>query len=161
MPCVFISLTNRSKYVECKFCHMCVTTGEDCSKAYSLFDAINNSFLSDNVDWDNAVGIGLDNTNSNMGNNNSLKSRILEKNPYCFVAGCNCHLFYLAAPRGGKEFAEFDIEDHQIDLFCFFKGSSRRKVILSEYVDFIGLVWEDIVCYVKTRCLSLERCCDK
>ena len=68
---------------------MCVTTGEDCSKAYSLFDAINNSFIRDDIDWDNAASIGLDNTNSNMGNNNSLKSRIY---PNCFVAGCNFHL---------------------------------------------------------------------
>ena len=162
--CVHIFDVNRSKRVECKFYDMCVTTGEDCSKAYSLFDAINNSFISDDIGWDNAVSIGLDNTNSNMGNNNSLKSRILKKNPNCFVAGCNCHLSHLAASKGGKAFAEvsgFDVEDHQIDLYYFFKGSSRRKGILLEYSDFVGLEWESIIRYVKTRWLSLEKCCDK
>ena len=31
----------------------------------------------------------LDNMDSNMGNKNSIKSRILKRNPECFIAGCN------------------------------------------------------------------------
>ena len=43
---------------------MCSTTGEDCSKAETLFTAINDAFKSDDLDWDNVVSVGLDNTNT-------------------------------------------------------------------------------------------------
>ena len=70
---------NRSKKVECKFYGMCVTTGEHSGKAENIFSAIDSTMTNDGVDWNNLVSIGLDNTNSNMGIRNSIKSRILQK----------------------------------------------------------------------------------
>lgn len=96
------------------------------------------------LNWDNVVSVGLDNTYCNMGNKNSLKTRILEKNSSCFVAGCNCHLVHSAAGKGEQAYSDisgFDCEDHQVDLYYFFKGSSRRKGIFTEYLDFVGLEW--------------------
>ena len=43
---------------------MCSTSGEDCSKAETLFTTINDAFKSDDLDWDNVVSVGLDNTNT-------------------------------------------------------------------------------------------------
>ena len=48
-----------------------------------------------------------------------------------------------------------------MDLYYFVKGSSRRKGILTELIDFTGLEWENFVRYVKTRWLFLEQCCNK
>ena len=78
---------NRSKKVECKFYDMCVTTGEHSGKAENIFSAIDSTMTNDGVDWNNLVSIGLDNTNSNMGIRNSIKSRILQKNSdvFCLV----------------------------------------------------------------------------
>ena len=59
-----------SAVIECKFYDMCVTSGEDCSKANSLFEAMNHCFIKHGIDWENAVSIGLDNTNTNVSNNN-------------------------------------------------------------------------------------------
>ena len=39
---------------------MCLTSGEDCSKADSLFEATNQCFIKDGIDWENAVSIGLE-----------------------------------------------------------------------------------------------------
>ena len=75
--CVYIFDVSRSMRAECKFYDMCVTSEEDCSKADSLFEAVNQCFVKDGIDWENAVG--LDNTNTNVGNNNSIKTRIHEK----------------------------------------------------------------------------------
>lgn len=58
-------------------------TGEYCSKADSLLETINQCFIKDGIDWENAVSIGLDNTNTNVGNYNSMKTRIHEKNKNC------------------------------------------------------------------------------
>ena len=162
--CAYIFDVNNSKRVEFKFYSMCSKSGENCSKASTLFDKIDDTLRGDGVEWTNVVSFGLDNTNSNMGCRNSLKSRILEKNSCCFVAGCNCHLVHLAAGKGGQAYegiTGFSCEDHQCDLYYFFKGSTRRKGILAEYLSFVELDWENFVRYVKTRWLSLEQCCDK
>ena len=130
------------------------TSGEDCSKAEALFTAINDAFKSDDLDWDNAVSVGLDNTYANMGSINSLRTRILAENPQTFIAGCNCHLAHLAAGKGGEAYAsvtKFDCEDHQVDLYYFFKRSTRRKGILQEYMDFVGCEWENFTRFLSTR----------
>ena len=88
----------------CKFYDMCVTSAEDCSKADSLFEAVNQCFIKDGIDWENAVNICLGNTNTSVGNNNSIKTRIHEKKE-CFSASCNSHLCHLATRAGGKAFA--------------------------------------------------------
>ena len=58
---------------------MCVTTGEHSGKADNIFSAIDSTMTNDGVDWNNLFSIGLDNTNSNMGIRNSIKSRTLKK----------------------------------------------------------------------------------
>ena len=73
------------KNVEFRFFEICTTTGEHCSEA------------SNDISWENCISVGLDNTNANMGDHNSTKSRVLNHNSACFLAGCNCHLVHLAA----------------------------------------------------------------
>ena len=98
-----------------------------------------------------------------MGSRNSLKTRILVENPQNFIAGCNCHLAHLGAGKGGEAYVsitKFDCEDHQVDLYYFFKRSFRREGILQEYVDFVGCEWENFTRFISTSWLSLEICCD-
>ena len=86
----------KSKRVEFQFYDMCATSGELCSKASTLFEAIDGTLTKDGLDWD-IVSVGLDNTNANVGNKNSIKSRVHEKKASCFIADYNCHLSHLAA----------------------------------------------------------------
>ena len=53
------------------------------------------------------------------------------------------------------------MEQHQVDLYYYFKGSTRRKCILFDYIYFVGLEWDEIARFVPTRWLCLERCCQK
>ena len=46
-------------------------------------------------------------------------------------------------------------------LYYYFNGSTRRKRILIDYLQFVGLELEKMSRFVKTRWLCLERCCDK
>ena len=95
---------------------------------------------------------------------NSIKSRILEKSSDVFVVGCSCHLAHLAASAAGQAYQEimdFDMEDHQVDMYYFFKNSTRRKGILLEYLDFMDQECENMSLLVKIRWLSLETCCNK
>ena len=125
--CAHIFDVNRSNKMEIKLYDMCITSGEDCSKAETLFNAIDSAFVTDELSWKQCVSVGLDNTNVNMGNRNSVKSRVLQKNPCCFIAGCNCHLAHIAAKKGGSAYSktsQFDIEDHMVDLYYYLKGST-------------------------------------
>ena len=136
---------------------MCSTSGEDCSKAETLFTVINDAFKSDDLDWENVVSVGLDNINTNIGSRNSLRTRILAKNPQTFIAGCNCYLAHLAARKGGEDYAsvrKFDCENHQVYLYYFFRRSTRRTGVLQEYMDIVGSEWENFTRFVSTRWLS-------
>ena len=155
---------NRSKKVEYKFYGMCVTTGEHSGKAENIFTAIDSTVTNDGVDWNSLVSIGLDNTNSNMGIRNSIKSTILQKNSDLFVAGCSFHLAHLAAGAGGQAYqgvTDLDMEDHQVDMYHFFKNNTQRKGILLECLEFMGQEWEHMSRFVQTRWLSPKNCCNK
>ena len=47
----------------------------DVPTAASMFDSVNTLFERYNVQWDHCMGIGLDNTNANIGERNFGKSR--------------------------------------------------------------------------------------
>ena len=49
--CVNIFDANNSSQVQTKFYDMCVTTGVDCSKSETLFNAINDKFVKDDIHW--------------------------------------------------------------------------------------------------------------
>ena len=66
----------------------------------------------------------------------------MEKIRNASIAGCNCPLCHLAAGAGGKAFDEecgFEIDEHQVDLYYFFKGSFKRKEISIESLSFVNL----------------------
>ena len=80
------------------------------------------------VTWGNCISLGVDNTNTNVDEHNSIKSRALKENKSIFIARCNCHLVYLAAGQGGKAYANisgFDMEEHQVDIYYYFKKSTE------------------------------------
>ena len=88
----------------------------------------------------------------------------MNENKSCFIAGWSCHLTHLAARAGGRAFqkvSHFNLEDQQADLYYYFQGSTRRKGILIEYIQFLALEWEEMSRFVKIRWLCLTRCCDK
>ena len=146
---------NKSKRVEFKFYDMCATSGEYCSKASTLFDAKDSSLTKEGLDWDNVASVGVDNKNSNSGNKNSVMSRVLEKKSAVLHSRLQlCYLAHLAAGKRRSAYSNvsgFACKEHQGDLYYFFKGSSRQKDILTEFLDLTGLDWENLFRYLKTR----------
>lgn len=137
--CTHILDVERSNKVEAKFFNMSSTSGKPCSTAGSLFNAIDNTFTSDEISWEQCASIGLNNTNVNVGDKNSIKSRVQQRNKSCFIAGCNCHLANTAASNGGSTYScvsGFDTADHMVDLY-YFKSSTRRKGFLPEFLKFL------------------------
>ena len=114
--CINIFDANNSLGVQSFTYDMRVNTEVDCSKSETLFNAINDKFVKDDIHWQNVISVGLDNSSAKMGICNSVKSRILhQENPDCLNVGCNCHLAHLAASKDGAAYHKktgFDIEEH-------------------------------------------------
>ena len=70
---------NEGKVVS-QLLNMCTCKKND---AESLFGLIDDALKKEDVNWNNCVAIGMDNTSVNMENHNSIKTRVLEKKLVC------------------------------------------------------------------------------
>ena len=126
------------------FYYMYTTTGEHFSTVQILF--------------------GADNINTNVGQHNLIKSRALTGNKSVFITSFNCHLVHITACQGRKAFEnifECDIEEHQVNIYYYFKTSMQRKRISKEYIELVGEEWNNTIQLVSTTQFSLELCCNK
>ncbi len=122
-----------------KFLDMNLLEGRDALTADVMFESVDTILTENNVRWDHCMAIGLDNTNVNIGEHNSIKSRAKEKNENIVIAGCPCHVLHNASSKAAMSFSEvtgFDIEDHCVDVFYWLDKSGKRKSILKEYYQF-------------------------
>lgn len=64
------------------------------------------SKVKDDNPWANVVAVGVDNTNSNIGKYNSIKSRLAAAKPAVYVHRCPCHILHNTAKKGAKSIAQ-------------------------------------------------------
>ena len=101
------------------------------STAEGIFTKMEDVLSKHGISWKYCVG----NTSVNMGCRNSIKTRIIQKNPAVYVMGCPCHIVHNTAGKAGTAFEEvtgFNVEDLVIDLFYWFEKSTKRKACLSD-----------------------------
>ena len=147
-----------------KFLDMNLLEGRDASTADVMFESVDNILTINDIRWDHCMAIGLDNTNVNIGEHNSIKSRAKEKNEDIVIAGCPCHILHNASAKATMAFSEitgFDIEDHCVDVFYWFDKSSKSKSILKEYYEFCDTEYEEVIKFISTRWLCLELCINR
>ena len=96
---------SRSK-ASTQFLDMCMSS---ISTAEGIFSKVDSVLETHDISWDNCVGFGLDNTSVNMGCHNSIKSRVLQKNPSIYIMGCPCHIVHNTAGKAGQAFEEVRI----------------------------------------------------
>lgn len=155
---------NRSKVVTNHFLSMCVTSGEDCCKALTIFEAIEKAFNDDLMPWCNCISLSVDNTNAMVGKKNSVASNFLKKNSDIFISGCPCHLAHIAASHAHDSFSNYiklNVENLCIDSFYWFDKSSKRKGKLLEYFEFCDQEFKTVLKHLSVRWLSLERCLNR
>lgn len=66
----------------------------------AMFNMISSTLRDNDIPIENCVAVALDNTNSNMGAHNSLKTRMQGANPSIYVVGCVCHMLHNAGQHG-------------------------------------------------------------
>ena len=71
--------------------------------AQVMFDALTKELEYHKIPWSNVIGYTADTVSVMVGKNNSVLSRIKEKQPKLFSLGCTCHLAALCATAGLKK----------------------------------------------------------
>ena len=149
---------NSSKVVT-RFLDMCASAS---STAEALFTALDDKLaelLESDTPWANCISVGVDNTSVNIGRRNSIKTRVLQRNPNVFFNGCPCHIIHNTAHKAGEAFtlhSGFDLEEFVIDTFYWFDKSTKRKNELASYCTFCDQAYRSMIKHVSTRWLSLE-----
>ena len=150
---------NRGRVVT-QLLDMCLTTGQQSATAESIFNKMDETLKSNEIQWTNCVGAGVDNTSVNLGRKNSIRTRVLQQNPATYFMGCPCHIVHNVALKASASFTlvtKFDVEELMIDNFYYFDKSTKRKNGLSEYFAFCDTEYRKVLKHVSTRWLSLER----
>jgi len=125
--------------------------------AENLFQAINQVFVTRDIQWSNCIGYSSDNCNVMTGKKNSVLSRVREQNPNVFDLGCVCHLANLCVQAAVKTLP-LPVEDLLIDIYFHFFHSSKRKELYKEYQIFTETDPLKIIKHCTTRWLSLDNC---
>lgn len=138
---------------------MCTASAATAEAIYSVVDGKLAKLLDTDNPWKLCTSVGVDNTSVNIGIHNSLKSRVLQRNPAVYFSGCPCHILHNAAQKAAEVFSSecgFDLEEFTIDLYYWFDKSTKRKNTLRSYCEFCDQEYRSAIKHVSTRWLSLE-----
>ena len=95
------------------------------STAQQIYDVYKETF---SLHWDNCVTYSSDNTNSMIGQRNSLlqETQGVEGDQKIFAVGCLCHLGHLCAGKGDNKLS-VNVENFVIDIHHNFRRSAKLK----------------------------------
>lgn len=148
-----------SNRVVTRFLDMCSSSSSTAQGIYCVLEQKLTQLLVVDNPWSMCTSVGVDNTSVNIGIRDSLKTRVLNRNPAIYFNGCPCHIIHNAAQKAGEAFSVssgFDVEELTIDLYYWFDKSTKRKNGLLSYCTFCDQEYRTIVKHVSTRWLSLE-----
>ena len=111
------------------------------------------------IPWINCVGFGVDNPSVSIGKYNSIKTRVLEKNPKYTSWGVHVIFFttlHVPAHARFRVATGLDVDDFCIDCYYFFENSSKRKGVLTEFCEFVDVEYREILKHINVW-WNLER----
>ena len=112
------------------------TTGE------ALFDALKEQLASSGLEIENCVGYGSDGTNSMIGENNSLWTRIKEAAPLCRKMPCTCHSLALCVQHSFEKLPS-NLGYMLKEIPGWFRKSALRRDAFSKLFDLMNSGGED------------------
>lgn len=120
-----------------QFLDMCTTSSATAQAIYDVVDGKLAELLGTENPWKLCTCVGVDNTSVNIGVHNSLKSRVLQRNPAIYFSGCPCHILHNAAQKAAENFSSkcgFDVEEFTIDLYYWFEKS---RIVFDHTASFV------------------------
>uniref|UniRef100_H2ZXB7 HAT C-terminal dimerisation domain-containing protein n=1 Tax=Latimeria chalumnae TaxID=7897 RepID=H2ZXB7_LATCH len=122
----------------------------------NLFKAVKDAFQGDNIKWENVMGLGTDGAENMIGKNNSLISRIKEKQPHLYTLHCVCHVNHICVSDAHKKLPNY-LDNFFVELFWHFHHSE----VLKGYQEFTDTVIHKILKPCSARWLQLEACTNR
>ena len=118
------------------------------STAQQIYDVYKETF---SLDWDNCVTYSSDNTNSMIGQRNSLlqETQGVEGDQKIFAVGCLCHLGHMCAGKGDNKLS-VNVENFVIDIHHNFRRSAKLKK-KQEFMNFSNNEIKKAINRVSTR----------
>ena len=116
----------------------------------SLVRALNNL----NIKEDRVVAYGADNAPVNYRVNESVFTKLREKQPFLIKGNCNCHILHDTAKYTLK-MLKFDVETLCKKVFNEFSHSAKNVVELKECFQFVEQEYHEVLRTVPIRWLSL------
>uniref|UniRef100_H3AVF6 HAT C-terminal dimerisation domain-containing protein n=1 Tax=Latimeria chalumnae TaxID=7897 RepID=H3AVF6_LATCH len=126
----------------------------------NLFKALEDAFEANNIKWENVTRLGADGAANMIGKNNSLMSRIKEKQPHLHTLHCVCHVSHICASDACKNLSNY-LDDFFVELSWHFHRSAKQIKVLKGYQEFTDTVIHKILKPCSTRWLQLEACTNR
>ena len=126
--------------------------------AQTLFAAVESAFTEDAVPFDNLLGFASDGANAMLGRHNSVKTRLLAKQPNLFVMHCICHVAALCTSHACSDAIPNEVEQLLRDTYNFFHQSSKRLAQLADFQHFVDVEPHRLLHPSQTRWVSLHQC---
>jgi hypothetical protein len=119
-----------NKTIATRFLDMCSSHTATAEGIFGVIDRKLSELIAVPNPWDHCTSFGVDNTSTNIGVRNSIKTKVLSKNSAVFFSGCPCHILHNAAQKAAIAFtleSKFELEEFIVDLYYWFDGSTKRK----------------------------------
>jgi hypothetical protein len=136
---------------------LCVPTVQGSATGENIFSVIDAVFSSHGIPWENCISSGCDNANVMVGKKKGVYGFLLQKNPAVHLSGCTLHLVHIAAEKAANVLPAA-IEEILIDIYYYFKKSSKRQDSLGMFQDMYDIDQKKMIKHVATRWLSIDRC---
>ena len=122
------------------------------STTQQMYDVCNEVREAFSLNWDNCVTCSSDNTNSMIGQRNSLLQKIRSEqgDHKIFDVICPSHLAHFCAGKGTKELS-VNVEDFTIVTYHNFRRNAKLKKQLREFINFKNNKVRKVFNHVSTR----------
>ena len=106
-----------------------VTKSVNSPNADNIFGALMEAFTEDAVPWSNVICFCSDGANVMRGRNNSVLTRVLQKQPSTYAMYCPCHVLALCASKAASSFDD-ELQPLLVDIAYHFEHSPKRGAAL-------------------------------
>ncbi|KAK3918984.1 Zinc finger protein 862 [Frankliniella fusca] len=120
-----------------------------------LYELLVACFEKAGIPLDNLMGLGCDGASVNIGDHNSVISRLRVSCPGIILMRCVCHSLHLAA-RDACKCLPKSCEDMARGIHSFLQHSSKRVAQFAEFQDFLEVAQHKMLLLSLTRWLSMR-----
>ena len=157
-------LDSEDGYIKTRMLSLMDTYGDEReqvgSSSLSIYNMLMETLHENQIPRENFVGFAADGTNSMMGNNNSVASRLLNYFPGITIFKCICHSIHLCCSEAAKELPR-SVEDLIRSIYSYFSISAKRTAEFKDYQVLKDLRPHKLLHPCQTRWLSLQSAVDR